>query len=109
MRSTKPSTLPLTITAMAFAPSLPDVSIKPYSKSRKVIISPGKTGIRELSAGISDACLGITMVVSMATPLSSASSSVMTFVVLAGYMRFWAFLENSTSPLSASTSTEHSA
>ena len=104
MRSTKASTLPLTSTAMAFAPSLPEVSMKPYSRSRNVIMSPGNTGISELSAGIWAAAWGMTMGVSMAMPLSRASSSVITFVVDAGYIRARAFFENNTSPLVASTS-----
>ena len=69
------------------------------------MVSPGYTGIRELSPGMLAAAWGMAICCSSGMPLSMPSSSVMIFVVLAGFMRSRSFLPKSTSPEVASIST----
>ena len=67
--------------------------------------SPAWTGTTELSEGTFSATSGMVTSCSRGMPLSTASKSVMIFVVLAGYMRTNEPLSKSTSPVSPSMST----
>ena len=85
--SANPSILPPTYSAIAVALSLPECNNRPYNKSDKVILSPAFIPqVASSAAKLFISAFWETVTTSERSAFSKATSAVMIFVVLAGYI-----------------------